>query len=159
LLAEPFQASTRDLLNIVKNREGYRPIAPCCRLEDAGEVFDGDFEDPYMLYFRRVKSERFAAVTHVDGSARAQTVTRESNEPLYELLSAFAEIHGIGLLCNTSLNFKRRGFINRMSDLARYCELRGIIHMVVGDAWFRRSPEPRFFEASQLRDEVASSDL
>jgi hydroxymethyl cephem carbamoyltransferase len=159
LLAEPFRASTRDLLNVVKNREDYRPIAPCCRLEDAGEVFDSDFADPYMLYFRRVKSERFPAITHVDGSARAQTVTRESNEPLHELLSAFAEIHGIGLLCNTSLNFKRRGFINRMSDLARYCELRGIIHMVVGDAWFRRSPEPRFFEVSQLRDEVAGSDL
>jgi hypothetical protein len=46
-----------------------------------------------------------------------------------------------------------------MSDLARYCELRGIIHMVVGDGWFTRSPEPRFYEAAQLRDEVAVSDL
>jgi hydroxymethyl cephem carbamoyltransferase len=159
LLAEPFTAQTRDLLNIVKRRDSYRPIAPCCRLEDAGKVFDSDFEDPYMLYFRRVKGDWLKAVTHVDGSARVQTVTKETNGALYELLSAFAQRRGIGVLCNTSLNFKGRGFINRMSDLARYCELRGIIHMVVGDAWFRRSPEPRFFEAGQPRDEVASSDL
>jgi hydroxymethyl cephem carbamoyltransferase len=159
LLAEPFKAQTRDVLNAVKRRESYRPIAPCCRLEDAGKLFDADFEDPYMLYFRRVTAEGLEAVTHVDGSARAQTVTKETNEPLYDLLSAFAEIHGVGVLCNTSLNFKGRGFINRMSDLARYCELRGIIHMVVGDAWFTRSPEPRFFETSQLRYEVAVSDL
>jgi hydroxymethyl cephem carbamoyltransferase len=159
LLAEPFMAQTRDLLNVVKRRDSYRPIAPCCRLEDAGKVFDADFEDPYMLYFRRVEAEQLGAVTHVDGSARAQTVTKKTNEALYDLLSAFAQRHGIGVLCNTSLNFKGRGFINRMSDLARYCELRGIIHMVVGDAWFTRSPEPRFFEARQLRDEVAVSDL
>ena len=41
-------------LNQIKQREGYRPIAPCCRIEDAGRLFDRDFEDPYMLYFRRV---------------------------------------------------------------------------------------------------------
>jgi hydroxymethyl cephem carbamoyltransferase len=159
LLAEPSKAQTRDVLNAVKRRESYRPIAPCCRLEDAGKVFDADFDDPYMLYFRRVTAEGLDAVTHVDGSARAQTVTKKTNGPLYDLLSAFAEIHGVGVLCNTSLNFKGRGFINRMSDLVRYCELRGIIHLVVGDAWFTRSPEPRFFEANQLRYEGAVPDL
>jgi hydroxymethyl cephem carbamoyltransferase len=143
LLAEPFKARTRDVLNEIKKRESYRPIAPCCRLEDAGTLFDSDFDDPYMLYFRQVVSDRLAAVTHVDRSARAQTVTRDSNEPLYNLLSAFAEVHGIGVLCNTSLNFKGRGFINRMSDLAKYCEARGIREMVVGDVWFRRRPIDR----------------
>jgi hydroxymethyl cephem carbamoyltransferase len=136
ILAEPFDPRTRDRLNEIKQREAYRPIAPCCRLEDAGKVFTDGSEDLYMLYFRNLRSDQLAAVTHVDGSARAQTVTAESNKPLYDLLSAFAARCGVGVLCNTSLNFKGFGFINRMSDLVTYCEARGIPEMVVGDAWF-----------------------
>jgi hydroxymethyl cephem carbamoyltransferase len=138
LLAEPFNAKTRDRLNEIKHRESYRPIAPCCRVEDLSEAFDQDFEDPYMLYFRRVKSSRLAAITHVDGSARVQTVRRGSNRPLHELLSAFSAAAGVGVLCNTSLNFGDRGFINRMSDLVPFCETRGINHLVVGGIWYRR---------------------
>jgi hydroxymethyl cephem carbamoyltransferase len=91
-----------------------------------------------MLYFRMVRSPDLAAVTHVDGSARVQTVTREENPPLHDLLSAFSERTGVGALCNTSLNFKGLGFINRTSDLVQYCETRGIDDFVVGDAWYRR---------------------
>jgi hydroxymethyl cephem carbamoyltransferase len=138
ILAEPFQAATRERLNEIKRREGYRPIAPCCRVEDLELVFNEPFEDPYMLYFRTVRSDRFGAVTHVDGSARCQTVTETGNPPLHRLLSAFAEETGFGVLCNTSLNFKGRGFMNAMSDLTLYCEHRGLDSMVVGDAWFER---------------------
>jgi hydroxymethyl cephem carbamoyltransferase len=138
LLAEPFRASTKDLLNEIKQREGYRPIAPCCRVEDLEKVFDGGFEDPYMLYFRMIQpSASVQAVTHVDGSARVQTVSRDSNSKLHDLLTAFATDHGAGILCNTSLNFNGYGFINRMSDLVRYCEARGIRDMVVGNDWFQ----------------------
>lgn len=136
ILAEASEARTRERLNEIKQREGYRPIAPCCRLEDVGKAFTDDAPDPYMLYFRHVRSTELGAVTHVDNSARVQTVTRESNERLYDLLSVFAERRGLGVLCNTSLNFKGFGFINRMSDLVAYCESRGIPEMVVGDAWF-----------------------
>lgn len=138
LIAEPFRASTRDRLNEIKEREAYRPIAPVARVEDLASVFDDDFEDPYMLYFRGVKDLRLQAVTHVDGSARAQTVTRESNRPLHDLLTAFADQNGVGVLCNTSLNFNGHGFINKLSHLTEYCEARGISDMVVGDAWYRR---------------------
>ena len=138
LLADPFEPGTRDKLNVIKQREGYRPIAPVARLEDAGKVFDRDFHDPYMLHFRMVTTPNLGAITHVDGSARAQTVTKNSNPALHGLLSTFAERHGVGVLCNTSLNFKGHGFINHMSDLARYCELRELDAMVVGDAWFER---------------------
>jgi hydroxymethyl cephem carbamoyltransferase len=140
LLAEPFKAQTRDRLNEIKQRERYRPVAPCCRIEDAGKAFDQAFEDPWMLYFRTVRSDQtLDAVTHVDRSARCQTVSAESNKPLHDLLSAFAERHGIGVLCNTSLNVKGRGFINRMSELLDYCEERGIDDFVVGDEWFTRT--------------------
>ncbi len=140
LLAEPFGASTRDRLNEIKQREDYRPIAPCCRIEDLAAAFYEDFEDPHMLYFRRVReSSGLQAVTHVDGSARVQTVAAPGNPPLHRLLSAFAAQRGIGLLCNTSLNFSGEGFVNRLSDLALYCESRGISDMVVGGTWYQRS--------------------
>ncbi|ANW18127.1 3'-hydroxymethylcephem-O-carbamoyltransferase [Streptomyces clavuligerus] len=139
LLAEAFSSASRDRLNTVKMREDYRPIAPVCRVEDLGKVFHEDFEDPHMLYFRRVREESgVRAVTHVDGSARCQTVTGTSNPELHRLLSVFAQGQGLGVLCNTSLNFNGDGFINRMSDLVRYCEWREIQDMVVGDTWYRR---------------------
>lgn len=138
ILAEPFHAGTRDRLNAVKRREGYRPVAPCCREEDAATVFHEDFSDPYMLYFRKLRTDSVPAVTHTDGTARAQTVSRERNKPLHELLSAFAAERGVGILCNTSLNFKSNGFINRMSDLIGFCESAGLDDMVVGDTWFQR---------------------
>jgi hydroxymethyl cephem carbamoyltransferase len=146
LLAEPFHENTRDVLNQIKAREAYRPIAPCARIEDIAKVYDRDFHDPYMLYFRMATTPDLKAVTHVDGSARVQTVTRESNRPQHELLSAFAERHGVGVLCNTSLNYKGKGFINRMSDLADYCETRGVADMVVGDTWFQRVESPIRYE-------------
>ena len=141
ILAEPFRTETRDRLNTIKLREAYRPIAPVCRREDIAAAFHETFEDPHMLYTRRVRTERnLQAVTHVDGSARAQTVGPEQNPQLHRLLSAFASRTGIGVLCNTSLNFPGHGFINRMSDLQLFCERRGLDGMVVGDTWYRRSP-------------------
>ena len=142
LLADPFRPETKDRLNEIKQREDYRPIAPCCRLEDVGRVYDRDFPDPYMLYFRRATTGDLGAVTHVDGSARVQTVAAEENPPLHQLLSAVAKQSGVGVLCNTSLNFKGVGFINRMSDLSRYCQIRRINDFVVGSAWFRRRAAP-----------------
>jgi hydroxymethyl cephem carbamoyltransferase len=138
LLADPSSPRTRDRLNEIKQREGYRPIAPVCRVEDLGKYFDSDFEDPYMLYFRMVTSDRLGAVTHVDGTARCQTVSRESNRRLHELLSAVADRTGVGVLCNTSLNFKGLGFINKTSDLVKYADATGLDDFVVGDAWYER---------------------
>lgn len=138
LLAEPRDAATKDRLNRIKQREDYRPIAPCCREEDVAEVFEESYPDPYMLYFRTFAASGFGAVTHVDGSARVQTVGQAHNPRLHALLSAYAARAGVGMLCNTSLNFKGEGFINRMSELAAFCEAQGVDDMVVGDSWYRR---------------------
>jgi hydroxymethyl cephem carbamoyltransferase len=138
ILAEPARPETKDRLNEIKQREDYRPIAPCCRVEDLTKAFAHDYEDPYMLFFNTVRADGLQAVTHVDGTARVQTVRASQNERLHRLLTAFAERRGIGVLCNTSLNFKGQGFINRMSDLVKYCEDHGIDDMVVGDDWFQR---------------------
>jgi hydroxymethyl cephem carbamoyltransferase len=136
LLANAQSAASKDRLNQIKQREDYRPIAPVARIEDLASAFDADFEDPYMLYFRSVRDRRLAAVTHVDGSARVQSVSRQMNPVLHQLLSAVAERQGVGVLCNTSLNFSGHGFINRMSDLVAYCEGRGVTDIVVGGDWY-----------------------
>lgn len=120
ILAAPFQESTRVRLNEIKQREQFRPIAPVCLEEDAARIFGCDHPSQFMLYTHRVRSDELAAITHVNGTARIQTVSSETNRKLYELLIAFKARTGYGVLCNTSLNFNGRGFINKIADLSSY---------------------------------------
>ncbi len=138
LLASPLRAQSRAALNRIKEREDYRPIAPCCRYEELAEWFHPGVEDPYMLSFSHVKTTALPAVTHVDGSARVQSVRQRDEPTLHRLLSAFRELTGYGVLCNTSLNHKGAGFINRMTDLVRYCDSKNIDGFVVDGDWYRR---------------------
>ena len=138
LLASPLDPSMTRMLNKLKHREAYRPIAPCCRAEDYGLYFEGR-PDPFMLYFSRVIDPRIPAVTHVDGSARVQVVDHDAPANLDALLKSFGDISGVAVLCNTSLNFPGRGFINRISDLVSFCEVNALRTFVVDDAvWHRR---------------------
>jgi predicted NodU family carbamoyl transferase len=73
-----------------------------------------------MLYTYKVSTAALLAVTHVNKTARIQTVSSMNNQRLYNLLTAFRARTGYGVLCNTSLNFKSRGFINNISDLSSY---------------------------------------
>jgi hydroxymethyl cephem carbamoyltransferase len=140
LLAEPFSAATRDRLNRIKGRETFRPIAPCCTLGDVGRISPDTFEDPFMLYFRPMTDARLGAVTHVDGSARVQTVSQDTNARLHRLILEFGRQAGVAVLCNTSLNRKGCGFINRSSTLFDYCSRNGIHDAVVNDTWFSYQP-------------------
>lgn len=139
LLAEPFSPASRDKLNRIKQRESYRPVAPICLEEDFGRLFENHGASPHMLYFQRVLSKELAAVTHVDGSARTQTVNDMQNPRICALLREFRRQTGYGVLCNTSLNFKGYGFINRLSHLFVYARERELDGVVVGDRYFRRS--------------------
>ncbi len=89
ILASPFHSSTRFRLNEIKQREQFRPIAPVCLEEDAAKWFGCDHPSPYMLYTQLVSTDALAAVTHVNGTARIQTVSSVANSHLYELLKAF----------------------------------------------------------------------
>ena len=120
ILAAPFQESTRVRLNEIKQREQFRPIAPVCLEEEAARWFGCDEASPFMLFTHRVRTKALAAVTHVNGTARIQTVSPVTNRNLYELLTAFKRRTGYGVLCNTSLNFDGRGFINKIDDLSAY---------------------------------------
>ncbi len=131
IIASPFHHETRIRLNEIKQREQFRPIAPMCLEEDAAEWFDCHEPSPFMLYTYLAKTDALAAVTHVNGSARIQTVSELTNKPVHELLSAFKKRTGYGVLCNTSLNFSGRGFINRTEDLSRYVQDHGLDGFVV----------------------------
>lgn len=120
ILAAPFQESTRVRLNEIKKREQFRPIAPVCLEDEAAKWFSCDQASPFMLYTYPAKTNALAAVTHINGTARIQTVSSTTNKDLYELLIAFKARTGYGVLCNTSLNFNGKGFINKIDDLSEY---------------------------------------
>jgi len=131
ILAAPFQDSTRVRLNEIKRREQFRPIAPVCLEEEAATWFGCDRASPFMLFTHRVRTNALAAVTHVNGTARIQTVSSATNRNLYELLVAFKARTGYGVLCNTSLNFNGRGFINEIGDLSEYATKHNLDGFVV----------------------------
>ena len=150
ILAAPFKDETRIRLNEIKQREQFRPIAPVCLLEEAETWFGCDQESPHMLYTYRARTRDLRAVTHVNGTARLQTVTPHSNRRLHDLLAAFKAITGYGVLCNTSLNFKGKGFINNLTDLDVYAAEHGLDGFVVGGrAYLRRDSER--YQAYRLR--------
>ena len=94
----------------VKHREWYRPLAPMVLEDRAQEFFVTDRPSPFMSFAVDVRPERASsipAVTHIDGTARVQTVSRSTCPSCYELLSAFDSRTGIPVLINTSFN--RRG--------------------------------------------------
>jgi predicted NodU family carbamoyl transferase len=133
ILAAPFDEATRVRLNNIKEREQFRPIAPVCLESDAAQWFSCTTASPYMLYTFPASTTALAAVTHVNGTARLQTVTTTSNPRLHDLLVAFKHRTGYGVLCNTSLNFSGKGFINNLRDLADYVAERALDGFIVED--------------------------
>ncbi len=111
--------------------------------------FDLGRPSPYMLYFCKVRTRVLQAVTHVDGSARVQSVSASQNPSLHRLLAAFKARTGYGVLCNTSLNFNGAGFINRTSDLVAYAEQAGLDGFVIEGTLFQRDTSPGHAGGSQ----------
>lgn len=157
ILASPFQDSTRERLNVIKQREQYRPIAPVCLEEDAEKWFGCNHPSPFMLYTRLVSTDALAAVTHVNGTARIQTVSPESNSQMHELLEAFKLRTGYGVLCNTSLNFKGRGFINNIADLSAYTIERGLDGFVIEGRSYMLKSSVNYQAYLRLPNSIASS--
>jgi hydroxymethyl cephem carbamoyltransferase len=131
ILAAPFSDSTRIRLNEIKQREQFRPIAPVCLEEEAVRWFGCDHSSPHMLYTCLARTNALAAVTHVNKTARLQTVSCDTNRRLYELLLTFKKRTGYGVLCNTSLNFNGRGFINKIDDLSAYVIMHNLDGFVI----------------------------
>jgi len=120
ILADPRDPTAKDTLNRrVKHREPFRPFAPSVLAEAASDYFDGIDASPHMLLVFPVRPERRAcvpAITHVDGTARVQTVTRNANPLYYRLIEAFGRRTGVPMLLNTSFNVRGKPIVCTPED-------------------------------------------
>jgi len=110
ILADPRSAEVRDHINReIKFREDFRPFAPAVRKEDVHQYFEHGWDSPYMILVDNINPEwrdLIPAVVHRDGTCRVQTVTADWNARFYNLIGAFKDLTGVGVLLNTSLNKK-----------------------------------------------------
>ena len=137
ILADPRTAEMKDRLNArVKFRQAFRPFAPIVLEERADEIFLGKGDSPFMLVAKDVHPDwrsKIPAITHVDGSARVQTVSKDVNPRLHALLTAFAAITGVPVLLNTSFNIRGEPIVETPEDAMRCFLSTGIDQLVLGD--------------------------
>lgn len=166
ILADPRNAEMQKRLNLkIKFREGFRPFAPAVREEDAAEYFEMEGSSPYMLRTAPVRKERtkpypegydgkppmerlyflrsdIPAVTHIDYSARIQTVRRSDNERFWALLGRFKSETGCGVLVNTSFNVRGEPIV-RTPEEAFLCFMNtDMDYLVLGDFLLAKAEQP-----------------
>jgi carbamoyltransferase len=150
---KPIQQIKKKLNLKIKYREGFRPFAPSVLAEDASDYFDLETASPYMLFVAPVKEERrnkipenyhdlplwemlyyersdMNSITHIDFSARVQTVDKETNPRFWELINAFKKQTGYSLLVNTSFNVRGEPIVCT-PDQALDCFLRTNMDVLV----------------------------
>jgi len=108
IIADPRRADMREIINTkIKFREKFRPFAPSVLVEKHHEYFEDSVDDPFMMQVYPIRPEKRAAipaVTHVDGSGRLQTISKDGNPLYHQLISAFEKKTGVPILLNTSFN-------------------------------------------------------
>lgn len=183
ILADPRDGGMQSRLNLkIKFRESFRPFAPAVLLERAGDYFTISGESPYMLFCADVREElrcktaehmridsehpdlipiitqvrsQIPAVTHVDYSARVQTVTRERNGRFYQLLKAFERLTGCGVLVNTSFNVRGEPIVHSPYD-AYVCFMRtGMDVLVLENDILFKQEQPAWTGDADWRGEFA----
>jgi carbamoyltransferase len=118
ILADPRDPNIKDKVNLIKQRELFRPFAPVVLADHAHKWFDMDFESPYMQYtVKCLQPDKIPSVVHKDGTSRVQTVTREQNPGLYRAINKFYLQTGVPVLLNTSLNIKGQPLLNDENDI------------------------------------------
>jgi carbamoyltransferase len=124
ILADPRDSLIKDKVNLIKQRELFRPFAPVVMAEHASKWFDMDFKSPYMQYtVKCLQPEKIPSVVHVDGTSRVQTVTKDEHPGLYRVLNKFYLQTGIPILLNTSLNIKGQPLLNDEKDILNWEQL------------------------------------
>ena len=165
IIADPRSRQMQTLLNLkVKFRESFRPFAPSVLAEDVGEWFDFEGESPYMLFVAdvaaakrlpadlkestlfgieklKIPRSQIPAVTHVDHSARLQTVHRETNPRYHALISAFKARTGCPVLVNTSFNVRGEPIVESPSDAFRCFMGTDIEYLAIGNCWLKKSEQ------------------
>jgi carbamoyltransferase len=141
IVCDPRRADMKDILNHkIKRRESFRPFAPSIVREAVGEWFETDYDVPFMLQVYVIREEKRAqvpAVTHVNGTGRLQSVTREQNPRYHRLIESFGQITGVPMVLNTSFN-ENEPVVNTPAE-ALDCFLRtNMDTLVMGDLVMRR---------------------
>lgn len=146
LLAHPGREENLERLNDVKGREQFRPVAPMVLAERAGELFGrGPLPSPYMLFVHDVAPhwlDRIPAVTHVDGTARIQTVDRDREPLLARMLDGFERRTGLPAVVNTSLNTAGRPMVDDPRDALECFGSSPIDLLVIGPFALHRPEGP-----------------
>jgi carbamoyltransferase len=136
ILCNPSIEGMKDTLNEkVKHREWFRPFAPVVRLEDVNKYFLFNGESRHMTYSCKVKKawrKKLKAVTHIDNTARIQTVKRTENPWLYDLLTYFDSVNDHGVLLNTSLNVNGKPILSTIKDAVQIFD-EGLDALVIDD--------------------------
>lgn len=145
ILGDARNPKMRDIINLkIKFREGFRPFAPSILVEHLSEWFELECESPYMLLVAQVRPEKrtIPSVTHVDGSARVQSVARASDPLYYDLIDAFYRRTGTPILINTSFNVRGEPIVTSPQH-AYECFLRtDMDDLVMGSFWMQREGQP-----------------
>jgi carbamoyltransferase len=175
ILGDPRSAQMQSVMNVkIKNRESFRPFAPSVLRERAADYFDLDADSPYMLLVAPVREDRqlpmtkeqqglfgidklnvprsdIPAVTHVDYSARVQTVDRCVNPTYYELLKAFEGLTGCPVLVNTSFNVRGEPIVCSPHD-AYLCFMRTAMDaLVIGNQILDKAAQPELKDTEDWR--------
>ena len=165
IIGDPRSENMQKNLNLkVKFRESFRPFAPSILREDVNDWFELNEDSPYMLFVAKVKKDKtikmtddqkklfgidllnikkseIPAVTHVDYSARIQTVTKESNKKYYELLLKFKERTKCPVLVNTSFNIRGEPIVNSPEDAFRCFMGTNLDTLVIGNAYLQKQKQ------------------
>ena len=177
ILADPRNEEMQKKLNLkIKYRESFRPFAPSVLDTDVAEYFNFNGKSPYMLLVHPVKKERrlpvpadyaefnlrdklyykrsdLPAITHVDFSARIQTVHRETNPVYYELIQQFKALTGIGVLVNTSFNVRGEPIVCTAADAYRCFMRTEMDYLVLGNFVFKKGDCPEWDKDEKWKEE------
>ncbi len=141
ILADPRHSDMKDILNEkIKHRESFRPFAPSILEEYLEEYFELKTPSPYMLLVAKIKKpELIPAVTHLDGTGRVQTVSKESNFLYYNLIENFFKITNIPVIINTSMNVRGEPIVNTPEQAYQMLIKTEMDYLVIGNCLISRS--------------------
>ncbi|GAB3167987.1 carbamoyltransferase family protein [Telluribacter humicola] len=177
ILGDPRNAEMQKKLNLkIKYRESFRPFAPSVLAENCSEYFDYKGISPYMLLVHPVAENRrkplpanydsldlrdklyflrsdLPSITHIDYSARIQTVHKETNPRYYELIDSFKELTGYGVIVNTSFNVRGEPIVCTPNDAYRCFMRTEMDYLVVGNYVFDKKKQPEWQEKDNWKEE------
>jgi carbamoyltransferase len=141
ILSSPIHKETWEKINNLKGREVWRPLAPAVLYDKQTEFFDSNVFSPYMTKNFNVidkMKEKIPVATHVDGTARVQSVTKEYNNRFYDIINEFYKITGVPVLINTSFNVRGEPIVNTPLEAINSFEKIGLDYLALKNYLIKR---------------------